>query len=161
MAVDSKIRFFFTLALVFTIVSCEKNKNDVIPDRDVNFRMDIGGDPLFTGLAAIGNSVVVTSKTNNYGIYATGFDDNGIIIYRAQLDMSPEFYAYDRTCPHDYVTDGQSIKVDIDFIQAICPRCSTHYELSIGGLASSGPGKYPLKNYKTRFDGRFLDVWNY
>jgi len=89
--------------------------------------------------------------------YAGGFNGNGIIIFSG----SDGYYAYDRTCPHDYVTNSLSIKVNIDFIEAICPDCSTHYALAAFGTPSSGPGRYPLKNYKTRFDGRFLTVWNY
>jgi len=158
----SKIKHFF-ISLVFAplLIACENNKNDVIPDQYIDFTMDISGDILFAGLAAIGNSVIVTSQTNNWGNRAAGFDYNGIIVYRAQIDYQPDFYAYDRTCPHDYVTNELSVKVNIDFTQAICPKCSTYYELSVGGISSSGPGKYPLKNYKTSFDGRYLKVWNY
>jgi nitrite reductase/ring-hydroxylating ferredoxin subunit len=158
----SKIKHFF-ISLVFAplLITCENNKNDVIPDQYIDFTMDISGDILFAGLAAIGNSVIVTSQTNNWGNRAAGFDYNGIIVYRAQIDYQPDFYAYDRTCPHDYVTNELSVKVNIDFTQAICPKCSTYYELSVGGISSSGPGKYPLKNYKTSFDGRYLKVWNY
>jgi nitrite reductase/ring-hydroxylating ferredoxin subunit len=90
--------------------------------------------------------------------YAGGYDGNGIIIYRSLPD---EFNAYDRTCPHDYVINNLSKKVNIDFIEAICPECSTHYALSSFGTPISGPGNYPLKNYKTRFDGRYITVWNY
>lgn len=159
----SKIKYFFvSLTIIFLTVSCENNKNDVIPDTYINFTMDISGDILFSGLSAIGNSVIVTSQTNNWGSRAAGYDNNGVIVYRAQFDgVTPEFYAYDRTCPHDYATGELSVKVNIDFTQAICPKCSTRYELSVGGISSSGPGKYPLKNYKTSFDGRYLRVWSY
>ncbi len=158
MSTGSKIRYFFiSIVIVLLLFSCKKNKNDVIPDVDIDFTMDITNDILFTDLAAIGNSVIVTSQTNNWGRYAAGYDNNGIIVHRVILD---EFYAYDRTCPHDYSVDGASIKVNIDFIQAICPRCSTSYSLPTGGNPISGPGRYPLKNYKTSFNGRYLRVWN-
>ena len=119
--------------------------------------MDITGDILFSDLAAIGNHVIVTSQTNNWGSKAAGYDGNGIIVYRSLPD---EFNAYDRTCPHDYAVNGLSIKVNVDFTQAICPNCSTCYALSAFGTPVSGPGQYPLKNYKTKFDGRYLSVWN-
>jgi nitrite reductase/ring-hydroxylating ferredoxin subunit len=156
----SKIRYFFILLTIGSLlISCEKNKNDVIPYVPVSFVMDISGDILFTELNAIGNSVIVTSKTNNWGSWAAGYDYNGIIVYRATLD---QFYAYDRTCPHDYAINNKSIKVNIDFIQALCPSCSTYYSLPAGGVPITGPGKYPLKNYRTFFDGvRFLTVENY
>jgi hypothetical protein len=154
----SKIRYFFiSTSLLLLLFSCERNKNDVIPDVVIDFTMDITGDILFSNLASIGNSVIVTSQTNNWGRYSSGYDYNGIIVYRSDLDV---FNAYDRTCPHDYAINGLSVKVNIDFTMAICPRCSTTYVLSSGGTPYSGVGKYPLKNYRTSFDGRYVRVWN-
>jgi hypothetical protein len=159
MSTGSKIIYFFIpLTFAILLISCERNKNDVIPDTYVSFVMDISGDILFSGLNAIGNSVIVTYRTNNWGYRAAGCDSNGIIVYRSNLD---QFYAYDRTCPYDYVANSKSIKVNIDFIQAICPSCSTYYSLPAGGTPFSGPGKYPLKNYRAIFDGRYLTVENY
>jgi len=153
---NSKISFFLiTLALTFIIGSCNKN-NDVIPDVYVDFTLDLN-DPEFLDLSSLGGSAIVDEKTNNWGIRAAGYDQNGIIIYSG-LD---EFYAYDRTCPHDYSVSGASIKINVDFIKAICPSCSTSYELAAYGTPASGVGRYPLKNYKTSFDGRFVRVWNY
>ena len=90
----SKIRFFlFVTAIAIALNSCKNEKNDVIPDVYVNFTMDIIYDSEFSNLSAIGNHVIVTSKTNNWGISAAGYDDNGIIVYRSLPD---EFNAYDR-----------------------------------------------------------------
>ena len=155
MASDSKIRFFLiTIALAITLSSCNKN-NDVIPDVDVDFTLYLN-DPEFVNLNAMGGSDTIDASTNNWGHYAAGFNNNGIIIYRG-VD---EFYAYDRTCPHDYAVNGLSIKVNIDFMSAICPRCSTFYGLAVGGTPSSGIGRYPLKNYRTSFNGTYVRVWN-
>jgi nitrite reductase/ring-hydroxylating ferredoxin subunit len=154
----SKIQFFLIASLIISaLTSCKNEENDVIPDVYVNFNIDLINDIEFKDLNAIGNHVIVTRLTNNWGLSSAGFDNNGIIVYRSLLD---EFNAYDRTCPHDYVTDKLSIKVNVDFTIAICPRCSTNYALSAYGTPVSGPGKYPLKNYKTRFDGRYITVWN-
>jgi nitrite reductase/ring-hydroxylating ferredoxin subunit len=138
----SKIGFFlFTTALVISMGSCSKARNDVIPD---------------VNLTAIGSDTV-DGKTNNWGNAAAGgFDGNGIIIYNGGDD----FYAYDRTCPYDYEVNGLSVKVKIDFTIATCPKCGTIYSLSASGTPASGVGRYPLKNYRTSFDGRFLRVWN-
>jgi nitrite reductase/ring-hydroxylating ferredoxin subunit len=158
MAADSKIRFFLiTVALTVILSSCNK-KNDVIPDTYVNFTLDLN-DPEFVNLNAMGGSVTVDSHTNNWGSGAAGYDGNGIIIYSG-VD---EFYAYDRTCPHDYSVNGLSIKVNIDInssLYAICPKCGTTYALAAGGTPSSGIGKYPLKNYRTRLQGNYVTVWN-
>lgn len=157
MAFRSKLVIF--LILIFTVVllvSCRKNRNDVIPDVYVDFTISLN-DPEFFDLNAPTNSKIVTSATNNLGYRAAGYDGNGIIVYRSAMD---EFYAYDRTCPHDFAVNGLSEKVNIDFISAICPQCSTSYSLEAGGTPFSGPGKYPLKNYKTSFDGLIVHVWN-
>jgi nitrite reductase/ring-hydroxylating ferredoxin subunit len=154
----SKITLFFIItALALVTWSCSK-KNDVIPDVHVDFTLDLN-DPQFTVLNAIGGSVSVDGRTNNWGSYAAGFAGNGIIISRG----AEEFYAYDGTCPHDYALDGSSVKVKIDatgFAKAVCPKCGTTYELLSFGTPSSGIGRYPLKNYRTSFDGRFVRVWN-
>ena len=155
MATYSKIRFFLiTVALGLTLSSCNK-KNDVIPDTFVNFTLNLN-DPQFVSLTGFGSSVAVDAHTNNWVTAAAGYDGNGIIIcYGVE-----EYYAYDRTCPHDYEVNGLSIKVKIDFTIAVCPKCGTTYSLSANGTPASGIGRYPLKNYKTYFDGRYVRVWN-
>ena len=148
--------FLLTVCLMTALItSCNRKDNDVIPDVFVDFRISIS-DPQFTDLSAIGGAVAVDAKTNNIGYPAAGFEGNGIIIYSG-VD---QFYAYDRTCPHDYVVNGKSIRVNIDFIRAVCPECGTEYALSVYGTPSSGPGRYPLKNYRTSFDGTWIRVWN-
>ena len=143
------------MALAITLSSCNKNRNDVIPDVYVNFILNLD-DPQFVTLNALGGSDTVDAHTNNWGSEAAGFNGNGIIIYRGP----DEFYAYDRTCPHDYAVNGLSIKVNIDFMLAVCPKCGTTYSLAAFGTPASGIGRYPLKNYRTSFDGRFVRVWN-
>jgi len=158
MTSDSKIRFFLiTVALIVILSSCNK-KNDVIPDTYVNFTLDLN-DPEFVNLSGFGGSVTVNSQTNNYGAGAEGYNGNGIIVCFG-VD---EFYAYDRTCPHDYVVNSLSVKVNIDPSNstiAICPKCGTKYGLTVGGTPTSGIGRYPLKNYKTSFNGNSVTVWN-
>jgi nitrite reductase/ring-hydroxylating ferredoxin subunit len=154
-ATYSKLRFLLiTIAFTFILSSCSKSKNDVIPDTYVNFTLDLN-DPEFVSLNAIGSDTV-DARTNNWGSGAAGFAGNGIIIYRGADD----FYAFDRTCPHDYAVNGLSVKVNIDFTLAICPKCGTTYALAAFGTPASGVGRYPLKNYRTSFDGRYVRVWN-
>lgn len=146
---------FLSFSFIFT--SCKNSENDVIPDVYISFDIDLATDIEFNDLNAIGNHVIVTSNTNNWGARSAGYDNNGIIVYRSLLD---EFNAYDRTCPHDYIVNNKSVRINVDFTIAVCPQCSTTYALSAFGTPVSGPGKYPLKNYHTRFDGRFISVWN-
>lgn len=149
--------FLFICIFSVSLSSCNKQENDVIPDVTVDFHIDLN-DPEFFDLNAIGNHVLVNYNTNNLGYKASGYDNNGIIVYRSQLD---EFIALDRTCPHDYVRDGSSIAVDVDGIYAECPLCSSTYALPSFGTPVSGPSKYPLKMYRTSFNGRFVHVTNY
>lgn len=155
MADASKLGIFFVF-LAFSAVSCENDRNDVIPDVYVDFTIDVNDYPVL--LTSLGS---VTVDKNDLRIpkreYAAGFKDNGIIIFNG----TDGFYAFDRTCPHDYEVNKLSAKVVVDFLYAVCPVCSTYYALPSSGIPSSGPGKYYLKNYKTYFDGRFLRVWNY
>ncbi len=160
MAFFSKIRIFLLLLLMLPgCASCRKDVNDVIPDVYVDFYISLN-DPQFFNLTAPLNSACVDASTNNIGQSAAGFDGNGIIIYRASED---EFYAYDRTCPHDYAVNGNSVGVNIvDQIYAECPECKTKYALPNFGTPVSGSvGRYPLKNYKTSFDGLRIRVWNH
>jgi nitrite reductase/ring-hydroxylating ferredoxin subunit len=150
-----KIGFFlFAVTITLFMASCKKAKNDVIPDVYVNFYLDLT-DPEFVNLTSIGSDTV-NASTNNWGSGAAGFNGNGIIIYNG----GDNFYAFDRTCPHDYDINGLSIPVKIDFTIAVCPKCGTTYSLAASGTPASGVGRYPLKNYKTSFDGRYVRVWN-
>jgi nitrite reductase/ring-hydroxylating ferredoxin subunit len=151
----SKIRFFLIiLILTGSFCACSK-KNDVIPDVYVDFTLDLF-DPEFVTLNAIGGDTI-NAHTNNWGRGAAGFDGNGIIVYNGG---DGQFYAYDRTCPHDYEVNNLSVKVNIDFTIATCPKCGTKYALSASGTPASGVGRYPLKNYRTSFDGRYVRVYN-
>jgi nitrite reductase/ring-hydroxylating ferredoxin subunit len=154
----SKLGFFIiAMTIVLSISSCNKNKNDVVPDAYVDFTIDLYD---FVSLSALGGSDTVNARDariSNGREYAGGFNGNGIIIYRGP----DEFYAYDRTCPHDYAVNSLSVKVKIDFTLAVCPKCGTTYALAAFGTPASGIGRYPLKNYKAIFDGRFLRVCNY
>jgi hypothetical protein len=150
------IIFLITLLTAVSLISCKKNNNDVIPDVYVEFYISLN-DPEFFDLNSIGNSKIITAATNNWGIKAAGYDGNGIIVYRSLPD---EFNAYDRTCPYDYAVNGLSIKINIDGFSAVCPQCNTTYALYGLGTPISGPGRYPLKNYKTGFDGQYVHVWH-
>lgn len=158
MASKSKISFFSIIIAISGILSSCNKENDVIPDVYVNFNLDLN-DPEFVDLNGFGGSVTVNALTNNWGQNAAGYDGNGIIVHAG----FGEFFAYDRTCPHDYAVNNLSEKVNIDpefSIYAICPKCGTKYALSAGGTPVSGVGRYPLKNYRTRFEGRYVNVWN-
>lgn len=148
--------FFVFLSPLLIVQSCGEANNDVIPDVSIDFTIDLL-DPEFVGLTAIGAVDTIDSSTNNWGFRSSGYDNNGIIIYSGP----DEYYAFDRTCPHDFSENGLSVKVNVDASLAVCPVCGTSYALSAYGTPLSGPGRLPLKNYRTSFDGeRYIRVWN-
>jgi nitrite reductase/ring-hydroxylating ferredoxin subunit len=154
----SKYRFFYLFSfLPLLLTSCGKASNDIIPDVFIDFTIDLL-DPEFVNLAVINAADTIDETTNNWGYKSAGYDNNGIIVFSGPDD----YYAFDRTCPHDFSETGSSIKIKLESnIYAVCPKCNTKYSLSTYGTPISGPGKYPLKNYKTNFDGdRFIRVWN-
>ena len=153
----SKIKLFFIFCMTATLTGSCNKKNDVIPDVTVDFFLDIN-DPRFVDLGAIGGCVTVNSSTNN-DRYASGYAGSGIIVSRG-VD---EFFAYDRTCPYDFTLDGSVVQINIDptgFAKAVCPKCKSTFELISYGTPASGVSQYPLKNYRTSFDGRYVRVWN-
>jgi len=157
MTFSKQTLFFIVLIIAHTIISCGKADNDVIPYAPVDFTIDLM-DPEFVKLSVIGVSDTIDATTNNWGNRSAGYDGNGIIIYSGP----EEYYAYDRTCPHDYTVNGLSVKVKIDLSAvALCPHCGTQYALSVYGTPISDPGRYPLKNYNTSFEeDRYIRVWN-
>lgn len=157
MSKNSKLVFFSIIVISAILESaCKKENADVIPDVYVDFTIDLQ-DPEFANLSISGSYDTIDASTHNWGSRAAGFDGNGIIIYTGP----DEYYAYDRTCPYDYVTNNLSVRVKVDFSQAVCPVCGTRYALAAFAIPVSGSHGYPLKNYNTSFeDDRFLRVWN-
>jgi nitrite reductase/ring-hydroxylating ferredoxin subunit len=153
----SKLKKIYVIILLFGLMTgCNKDKYDVIPDVLVDFYIDLN-DPEFFNLTVETGYALISSSTNNLGMYASGYDDNGIIIYHAPGD---EFIAYDRTCPHDFKVNSKSTAVDVSGVYAECPLCKSTWALPSFGAPSSGPSDYPLKTYRSSFDGRFIHVFN-
>ena len=156
----SKLSIFLVFIFALgTSYSCKKPQYDVIPYVNVNFRLNLM-DSEFLPLQAPANYILVDASTNNLGYAASGYDGNGIIVYRASMD---EFFAFDRTCPHDYALDNSSVAIDTitGEFYVKCPKCGSEYVLpSFGSPTKDGPSKYPLKNYRTNFDGQYVHVYN-
>lgn len=153
-----KIFLIITAALLLTL-SCSREKNEVIPDITIDFVISFSDPEFFDLYYSPGTSVLIGSAHRHLGLGTSGFDNNGIIIYNTGL-QGFEYSAYDRTCPHCYVTDGSSVAVNVDGVYAVCPKCSTNYALGASGLPQTGPGQYYLKNYHTGYTGYSVRVWN-
>ncbi len=156
----SNLRIFLLFTLVaLPLISCDRDKNDVIPDITVDFTITFSDPEFFDLFYSPGTSVLISSAHRHLGLGTAGFDGNGIIVYNTGL-QGFEYGAFDRTCPHCYANDDVSVAVNVDGVYAICPRCSTNYALGGSGLPQSGPGQYYLKNYHTSFTGYSVRIWN-
>ncbi len=83
--------------------------------------------------------------------------ERGIVIYR---NSQTDFVAFDRTCPHDGENNPKAfIKVLNDNITAVDSVCGSKYYVNYGGVIQ-GPSVYPLKAYRTSFDGNALHIYN-
>jgi len=136
-----KISFLliFTLATFF---SCNENQQ-VVPNVYVDFTIMLT-DPEYNALTVPGNSLTVTGGVN------------GIIIYRISQD---EFAAYDRTCTHN-VEENCRVQVDETLLFAVDSMCCGSKFLLLDGSAYEGEAIYPLKAYRTYYDGTYLRVYN-
>ncbi|UCG27965.1 MAG: hypothetical protein JSV24_01005 [Bacteroidales bacterium] len=140
--------------LFLTFSGCAKESEEIIPNTYVNFTIRLD-DPQFIGLNSVGSAVIVTSSYD--GSNSAGYDNNGIIIYRASQD---EFYAFDRTCTFD-VELSIAIEIEDSGITAVCPECSSRYVFpNLGFPTEEGPSKNPLRRYNTHFDGTSVHVYN-
>lgn len=156
----SNLRIFLLFTLVaLPLISCDRDKNEVIPDITVDFTITFSDPEFFDLFYSPGTSVLISSAHRHLGLGTAGFDGNGIIVYNTGL-QGFEYGAFDRTCPHCYANDDVSVAVNVDGVYAICPRCSTNYALGGSGLPQSGPGQYYLKNYHTSFTGYSVRIWN-
>ena len=150
--------FIITAALLLTM-SCDREKNEVIPDITIDFIITFSDPEFFDLYYASGTSALISTAHRHLGLGTGGFDGNGIIIYNTGY-QGFEFYAFDRTCPHCYVTESASVAVIIVGVFAVCPKGSTNYSLASSGQPYSGPGQYYLKNYRTAYTGYSVRVWN-
>lgn len=157
MTTNSKIVFFSVIVIISILgKSCSHDDTDVIPDVYVDFTIDLQ-DPEFSGLMVSGSFDTIDANTRNWGDRAAGYGGNGIIVYAG----TGGFFAYDRTCPFDYAINNLTVKVKVDFAEAVCPECGTRYVLAAFAVPVSGTKSYPLKNYNTILeDERYLRVWN-
>jgi nitrite reductase/ring-hydroxylating ferredoxin subunit len=135
------LKSFILLGLFCCLgASCDRNDNP-IPKVPVNFYIN-PNDVLYLNLNYIGGHEYFTGGVS------------GVVVYRLG---DWEFTAFDRACPHDWDEDDSWIWVEPDGITLRCQKCQSLFNILDGGLIT-GPSKYPLRQYYTRFDGMRLRV---
>jgi len=84
-----------------------------------------------------------------------GYLGNGIVLVNVG---NFEYKAYDATCPYE-LNEDCNVVVDKSSISLIeCKCCGSKYEVTFGAV-SKGPSNYPLKTYKTAFDGTCIRIY--
>ena len=139
-----KLKLFITailMAMVFT--TCDPYNHPTIPYKKVDF--------------TIYPNDVMYYRLNTYGGYEyfTG-GIGGIVVFR--LDEWT-FKAYDRSCSYDWEEAGSWIWMHPNGIMLIDSLCGSTYNV-LDGTVISGPAKWPLREYHTRYDGMKLRVYS-
>ena len=146
----SKIRIKYIFIVVLTVLFNACNPDNEHPVPDVPVYID---PPIFIYDAEY------NSLLNLYGMVVVknqGFMGNGIVIVNIGNN---EFKAYDATCPYE-IKQNCIVSADSNSIILVkCNCCKSQYEITYGAV-NLGPSTYPLKTYKTAFDGEYVRVYN-
>jgi nitrite reductase/ring-hydroxylating ferredoxin subunit len=141
-----KSKFYF-LALIISLLaiqtSCIKKDDNWIPNVYVNFQINPNSTE-YINLNIIGGYEYL------YG------GVKGIIVYREDME---NFRAYDRACPFDYDVHGSSVVVDSSGLILVDTLCGSKFIITDGSVLE-GPAKRGLKQYRTHYNGEYLQVYN-
>ena len=135
------LRIFLAI-IFFSVLGCEGYKHPNLPNVWVNFWV-YPNDVTYPDL-------------NYYGghMYFTG-GVNGVVVYRLS---EWDFTAFDRACPYDWDDEDEPrVGVENDGITLKCEKCGSLFNILDGGVIT-GPAKFPLKPYHTKYDGMRLRV---
>ncbi|MBR5920714.1 MAG: hypothetical protein IKZ56_06095 [Bacteroidales bacterium] len=139
-----KQRLFATvLFTVLFFTACDLNYHQTIPYKKVDFVI-YPNDPQYYRLNTYGG----------YEYFTGGI--SGIVVYRVD---EWTFVAYDRSCSYDWEENGSWLKMHSSNIMLIDSLCGSLYNI-LDGTVISGPAKWPLREYRTRYDGYQLRVYN-
>lgn len=138
-----KLRIFYVVLIGLVFISCNRERNNIIPNVLVDIEININ-NPEYINLMAVGGSMYLSGGSK------------GIVVYRYSQDT---FVAFDRHCPYNPSDEGQ---VTFDTSSAIILKdnsCGSQFLLTDGSLYS-GPATNSLKRYQTFFDGTILRIYN-
>jgi Rieske Fe-S protein len=132
--------FFLFLFTVFFGVSCDKEKNRIIPYVPVSFEVNLN---VVNELTVPGNSV-----------YFSGPGYAGVIVY---CELQGSYYAYDAACTNE-ISTGCIIKNE--GVLGTCPCCKSQFVLMGGAYPAKGPASFPLQQYHVSVMNNILRVYN-
>lgn len=138
-----KLRIFYVVIIGMVFISCNRERNNIIPNVLVDIEININ-NPEYINLMAVGGSMYLSGGSR------------GIVVYRYSQDT---FVAFDRHCPYNPSDEGQ---VTLDTSSAVILKdhsCGSQFLITDGSLYS-GPATNSLKRYQTFFDGTILRIYN-
>lgn len=151
------ILFILSAIIIVSLpLSCAKENpvNKLIP----YVRVDLQINPLSPQFVPGPNGNGDLSIPGNWAYVSGGY--RGIIIYNTGFDDF-RYKAYERTSPYNYPNSSNCrVNVDETGLFAIDQCSDTRYNLFDNAYPDQGPGVLPLKQYRTRFDGIYLHVFN-
>ncbi len=138
------MRNYLLLLLVLFSMGCERNLTEPIPQRFVDFTVDLNqaGNGNLTG---IGGYITVP----NEGV-------KGIIVYHRGQD---DYAAFDKSCSYRQADACAIIQVDSSLLTATDPCCESRFLLS-DGSPIVGPATLVLKQYFVTRSGSVLHITN-
>lgn len=141
-------KYVLSIVLIGLFIGCNPENEHPVPDVPVYIE-----PPIFIYDAEYNNLL------NPYGmvtIQNQGYMGNGIVVVNIGNN---EFKAYDATCCYE-IKQGCIVSADSNSISLVkCNCCGSKYEVTFGAV-NTGPSAYPLKTYKTAFDGEYLRIYN-
>jgi nitrite reductase/ring-hydroxylating ferredoxin subunit len=152
----SASRFFLRMLVLcvglLTSASCEKAENP-IPGQRVYLRLDLSFED--KELKAIPAYKTFTLKDANLAQgESAGY--GGVLVVH---NMFGEYMAFDLSCPFEARRDVL-VEVDREVLYAVCPVCSTKYDVGTGNGAPYGKSRHYLRRYNVTLNGNGLIVTN-
>lgn len=135
-------RIFILAMMSILIINACKDKENPVPTTYVNITIDLN--------EAEFNDLVPGSYK-----YLTG-GVSGIVVYRKTFE---EFTALERTCPHEAETDIRVSVIPDNTLFLECKTCESRFYIEDGSV-TKGPSEFPLRSYKTMYNGRYLRIYN-
>ncbi len=152
------IRFTLSaLCLLPTLTACDSTDDYRIPSYRVHIALDNPGLWQVYGVAGYGDYrcfIRQTREPANFPFSETTYTGFGGVLLIMGMnpfnDGAMQPLAYDLACPVE-CRENVRVKIDPTTLDAVCPLCESHYDVTMGvGAPLSGPAltyKYRLRNY--------------
>ena len=144
----NRIRALFLVFFAFACSNDTTNRNPYL--QEIGFRFDMNLNlPLYSPLTNSGNAIYVNTNING---------SRGIFVINTAFN---NFMAWEASCPNHAPNDCSTMELNGQTVT--CPCEDYEYNLVTGQMMNrpdDGKRYYDLLNYRTRFAGSVLSVYN-